>query len=52
MLILLPHYKPEHGHEEADEGRVGSCDVLHHDHQTDQGWLGVGEAKCLKMIKF
>merc|ERR1719339_747969 len=37
----------EHRHEEADEGRVGSCDVLHHDHQTDQGWLGVGEAKCL-----
>merc|ERR1719458_2382504 len=37
----------EHRHEEADEGRVGSCDVLHHDHQADQGWLGVGEAKCL-----
>merc|ERR1719490_628440 len=37
----------EHRHEEADEGRVGSCDVLHHDHQTDQGRLGVGEAKCL-----
>merc|ERR1719341_1818487 len=37
----------EHRHEEADEGRVGSCDVLHHDHQTDQRWLGVGEAKCL-----
>merc|ERR1719222_1581747 len=37
----------EHGHEEADEGRVGSCDVLHHDHQPNQGWLGVGEAKCL-----
>merc|ERR1719458_864540 len=37
----------EDRHEEADKGRVGSCDVLHHDHQTDQGWLGVGEAKCL-----
>merc|ERR1719458_1785289 len=37
----------EHRHEKADEGRVGSCDVLHHDHQTDQGWLGVCEAKCL-----
>merc|ERR1719500_54213 len=37
----------EHRHEKADEGRVGSCDVLHHDHQTNQGWLGVSEAKCL-----
>merc|ERR1719237_882966 len=37
----------EHRHEKADEGRVGSCDVLHHNHQTDQGRLGVGEAKCL-----
>merc|ERR1719507_2102432 len=37
----------EHRHEEADEGRLGGCDVLHHDHQPDQGWLGVGEAKCL-----
>merc|ERR1719458_1808615 len=37
----------EHRHEKADEGRVGSCDVLHHDHRANQGRLGVCEAKCL-----
>ena len=48
MLLLLIDCTPEDRHEEADKRRVGSCDVLHHYHQTDQGWLGVGEAKCLK----
>ena len=52
MLNLLIECTPEDRHEEADKGRVGSCDVLHHYHQTNQGWLGIGEAKCLKMIAF
>merc|ERR1719222_780598 len=37
----------EHRHKEADKGRVGSCDVLHHYHQTNQSGLGICESKCL-----
>merc|ERR1719220_2445711 len=37
----------QHRHEEADNSRVGSCDVLQDDHQPNQGWLGVREAECL-----
>ena len=48
MLHLLIECTPEDRHEEADKGGVGSCDILHHYHQTNQGWLRVGEAKCLK----
>ena len=49
VIALLIHCLPQHRHEEADKSGVGSCDVLHHYHQTNQGWLRVSEPKRLKI---
>ena len=37
----------ENTHEETNESRVGSRDVLEDDHQANQNWLGRGEPKGL-----